>query len=167
MALVAGCGPERLSSLPVQAPVRQVTATPTGAAVASPSGTIVARPSGPPVTQPRRPAARPSRSPPGTSAAVEPTPVGSATPTCRGAIRHDVDLNRDEPVPDGWMCFQTGGVLRLQGIGPGLVTADPVELVDLNHAADVQDIAFLHPGTVTVTITRGERTDVITVVVNA
>ncbi|MCW6003384.1 hypothetical protein K1W54_02130 [Micromonospora sp. CPCC 205371] len=136
-------------------------------AVASPSGTIVASPSGPAVARPGRPPVPPDRSTQGATAAVEPTPAGSVTPTCRGAVRHDVDVSGDEPVPDRWMCFQTGGVLRLRGIGPGLVTADPRELVDMNYEAAVQDIAFLHPGTVTVTITRGERIDVITVVVNA
>jgi hypothetical protein len=162
MVLVAGCAPERLSSLPVQAPAGQVTATP----VASPSGTIAASPTGPAIVPPGRPAAPPGRSPPVTTPTAEPTQAGSATPTCRGAVRHEVDLSNNERL-DTWMCFQTGGVLRLRGIGPGLVTADPPEpFVDLNYAAAVQDIAFLRPGTVTLTITRDERIDTITVVVN-
>ncbi|MEH1125354.1 hypothetical protein [Micromonospora sp. CPCC 206061] len=165
--MVAGCGPERLSSLPVQAPVGQVTATPGGTPVASSSGTAVTSPSGPAVARPGRPPAPPRRSPPVTTGTAEPTQGGSATPTCRGAVRHDVDLSSNEVGPDRWMCFHTGGVLRLQGIGPGLVKAEPPELVDVNYAAAVHDIAFLHPGTVTVTITRDERIDEITVVVRA
>lgn len=99
-----------------------------------------------------------------TTPTVEPTPAGSATPTCQDGVR-DVDLNENERL-DTWMCFQTGGVLRLRGIGPGSVTADPPELVDLNgYAAAVQDIAFVRPGTVMLTITRDERVDEITVVV--
>lgn len=125
-----------------------------------------ASPSGPASTRPVRPAAPPGRSPPATTPTVEPTPAGSATPTCRGAVRHEVDLSNNERL-DTWMCFQTGGVLRLRGIGPGLVTADPRDLVDMNYEAAVQDIAFVRPGTVTLTITRDERVDTITVVVNA
>jgi hypothetical protein len=166
MVLVAGCGPERLSSLPVHSPVRPVNAAPSGAAVASPSGSAVASPGGPATVRPGRPPAPPGHSSPAATATAEPTQDGSATPTCRGADRHDVDLSENERL-DTWMCFQTGGVLRLQGIGPGLVTADPRELVDMNYEAAVQDIAFLRPGTVTVTITRDERIDEITVVVKA
>jgi hypothetical protein len=63
------------------------------------------------------------------------------------------------------MCFHTGGVLRLQGIGPGLVTATPTALVSQNYEAGVVDLRFIEDGTVTVTIPQDEKTYTIKVVV--
>ncbi len=85
--------------------------------------------------------------------------------TCFGAERHDLDLNTTELALVKSMCFGTGGVLRLQGIGPGLVTSAPEELVSESYAGGVVDIRFVRAGTVTVTIPKEEQTYTITVVV--
>src|SRR5688572_11719355 len=103
---MAGCGPERLSSLPVQAPDREVAATASLAAIAPPSSEAAVPPArgGAPPPPPRPP------DPP----VVESTPPPSPTSSCWDAYR--VDLTGDEldlPTPS---CFQPGGVLRLEGV---------------------------------------------------
>jgi len=85
--------------------------------------------------------------------------------TCYGAVRHDLDLRNTVLDLVKSMCFHTGGVLRLQGIGPGLVTATPGSLVSSSYEAGVVDLRFVRPGTVTVTIPQDEQTYTITVVV--
>jgi hypothetical protein len=100
---------------------------------------------------------------------VEPAPAKPATSkpasTCYGAVRHDLDLRNTVLDLVKSMCFHTGGVLRLQGIGPGLVTATPGSLVSSSYEAGVVDLRFIRPGTVTVTIPQDEQTYTITVVV--
>jgi hypothetical protein len=87
------------------------------------------------------------------------------TGTCYGAVRHDLDLRNTVLDLVKSMCFHTGGVLRLQGIGPGLVTATPRSLVSSSYEGGVVDLRFIGPGTVTVTIPQDEQTYTITVVV--
>jgi hypothetical protein len=63
------------------------------------------------------------------------------------------------------MCFRNGGILRLQGIGPGLVTAAPANLVSQSYEGGVVDLRFIRPGTVNVSIPQDEQTYTIAVVV--
>ena len=65
------------------------------------------------------------------------------------------------------MCFRAGGVLRLRGIGPGLVTAAPEGLTASGYEAGVVSLRFLRPGTVTVTVPQDDGPHTITVVVIA
>ena len=156
---LAACAGEPLRPIPVQA------------ADAEPSATTD-RPSGRPSTS-----ASPAHAPP---PAVEPTttrrpvrkqPVRTSTRTadptasCYGAIRYDVDLQNTELALMESLCFRAGAVLRLQGIGPGLVTSSPASLRSQSYEGGVVDIRFLRPGTVTVTIPQEEQTYTITVVV--
>ena len=98
-----------------------------------------------------------------------PTPTAPAstepTSSCFGAVRHDLDLNSTELALVKSMCFHTGGVLRLQGIGPGLVKSEPESLVSQSYEGGVVDIRFVRAGTVTVTIPMEQQTYTITVVV--
>ena len=186
LALIAtvpltACGDPSVSPRPTEAATagRLPGTTPPGATVrALPSVSAIA---GRPV--PRRPVptrtAAPVRTGPRTAAPVAPAaPAAPAAPTsapgsasaepadaCYGAVRHDLDLRTTVLELVTSMCFHAGGVLRLQGIGPGLVTATPESLVAQNYEAGVVDLRFLRPGTVTVTIPQDERTDTITVVV--
>jgi hypothetical protein len=159
LAPLAACAGEPLNPIPAQA------------ASAEPAATTD-RPSGRPSTS-----ASPAHSPPGT---VEPTtarqpvrkpPVRTTTTeskppsSCHGAIRYDLDLQNTELALIESMCFRAGAVLRLQGIGPGLVTSSPASLRSQSYEAGVVDIRFLRPGTVTVTIPQEEQTYTITVVV--
>jgi hypothetical protein len=116
-------------------------------------------------------ARRPTRPVPARSRSRTPGPAPSppasttSTSTCFGAVRHDLDLNTTELALIKSMCFHTGGVLRLQGIGPGLVTSAPESLVSQSYEAAVVDIRFVRAGTVTVTIPMEQQTYTITVVV--
>jgi len=95
-----------------------------------------------------------------------PTPTSTKpTGSCYGAVRHDLDLHNTVLDLVTSMCFHTGGVLRLQGIGPGLVTAAPASLVSRSYEAGVVDLRFVRPGTVTVGIPQDGQTYTITVVV--
>jgi serine/threonine protein kinase len=100
---------------------------------------------------------------------TEPTPTATASSTpespCFGSVRHvlivpDIDFERLTP-----LCFAAGGVLRLQNIEPGLVTADPDSLVSSSYEAGGVDLYLLRPGTVTVTVPRDGVDNTITVVI--
>ena len=114
--------------------------------------------------QPTRPVPTRTRSRTPGPAPSPPVSTGP-TSTCLGAVRYDLDLNTTELALVKSMCFHTGGVLRLQGIGPGLVTSEPAALVSQSYAGGVVDIRFVRAGTVTVTIPREDQTYTITVVV--
>lgn len=80
-------------------------------------------------------------------------------------MRYDLPLAETELELLRSLCFATGAVLRIQGIGPGLVTVDRPELVSQHYEAAVVDIRFVRPGTVDVTIPQQDREHIITVVV--
>ena len=149
--LAACAGEAVVAPLPIE-PAQTTTPATTGPAVpASPAAT--AGPSSrPPRTRPRTPAPPPS---------PEPTRESS----CYGPIRYDLKIAETEFGLLKSLCFAAGARLRLQGIGPGLVTVDPESLVSQSYEAGVVDILFLRPGTVEVTIPHDDRTDTITVVV--
>jgi hypothetical protein len=152
LALIAtvpmtACTADPVSPLPVQA----AEADPT-AATKPPAAT-------PTASSPRRVTTSPARAHPTRTRTTRPTS------SCFGAVRHDVDLRNTVLDLIRSMCFRTGGVLRLQGIGPGLVTATPESLVAQSYEGGVVDLRFVRPGTVTVTIPQDEKTYTITVVV--
>lgn len=163
---VAGCGgADAVSPLPVQPPgptrsTPATTAIPTISATAAPTGSpfrpppTSARPAAPPPA-PTRTRGTPRTTPPPTD----------ATPACQGAVRYDLPLAETEIELLTSLCFATGAVLRIQGIGPGLVTVDRPELVSQQYEAGVVDIRFVRPGTVAVTIPKDGREHTITVVV--
>ncbi|MEU4222501.1 hypothetical protein [Actinoplanes sp. NPDC026623] len=80
-------------------------------------------------------------------------------------MRYSLDLQSTEIELIRSMCFHIGGTLRLQGIGPGLVTATPERLVSQSYEAGVVDVRFVRAGTVTVTVPQEEQTYEIMVVV--
>lgn len=64
------------------------------------------------------------------------------------------------------LCIAAGGVLRLNGTGPGTVRIDREDLAGQQYEAGVVDVRFLRSGTVVVSVEVGEDdTDTITVVV--
>jgi hypothetical protein len=155
---VAACGADAVSPLPVQPP-GPTPSTPTPSAISA-IPTPTASPSRPPPTSGRPPAPRTTRGTPRTT-----PPSTAATPACRGAVRYDLPLAETEIELLRSLCFATGAVLRIQGIGPGLVTVDRPELVSQQYEAGVVDIRFVRPGTVAVTIPKEGREHTITVVV--
>jgi hypothetical protein len=158
-APLAACRADSVSPLPVEVAdtVRPATAT----ANPTPSGTPKAPPTG---VSPPHTARPPTGTRPTKTKTVKPTHT-KPTSSCLGAVRYDLDLHNTVLDLIKSMCFHTGGVLRLQGIGPGLVTATPESLVSQNYEGGVVDLRFIRPGTVTVTIPQDERTYTITVVV--
>jgi hypothetical protein len=64
------------------------------------------------------------------------------------------------------LCIAAGGVLRLNGTGPGTVRVDREDLAGQHYEAGVVDVRFLRPGTVVVTVElNADDTDTVTVVV--
>ncbi|WP_433651728.1 hypothetical protein ACQP2C_04070 [Micromonospora zamorensis] len=157
---VAACGADAVAPLPVQ-PAAESRPSPTPSAIPAPT----ASPSRPPPTSGRPIAAPPA---PTTARSTPHRPAATSTgPTtsCQGAVRYDLPLAETELELLRSLCFATGAVLRIQGIGPGLVTVDRPELVSQHYEAGVVDIRFVRPGTVDVTIPQQEREHIITVVV--
>jgi hypothetical protein len=147
----AACGSEPVSPLPVQVGTATPgqTASP-AAAQSTPPANAPPQRKNPPVVQ------RPKAS--------TPSPTGP-TSSCKGAILYPVDLRNTELALLKSMCFATGAVLRLQGIGPGLVTVTPASLVSQSYEGGVVDIRLVRRGTATVNIPQDGQTYTITVVI--
>jgi hypothetical protein len=156
-APLAACATDPVAPLPAEA------AQPAASATADPSLTA----------SPRASASQRSTLPRGTAPpAVHTTKPTSTKPTstkppgtCLGAVRYDLDVQNTVLDLVRSMCFHTGGVLRLKGIGPGMVTSQPTSVVSQSYEAGVVDLRFIRPGTATVTIPQNEQTHTITVVV--
>ncbi|MEU4643921.1 hypothetical protein [Micromonospora sp. NPDC023814] len=167
---VAGCGRQGapVSPLPVQPPA-VATSQSVGPASASPSSAFPPAPSAPGPSAVVPPTRRPPPAPPPTTAAGR-TPTATSSPgglpgTCHGAVRYDLVLAETELALLTSLCFATGGVLRIIGIGPGEVTVDREDLVSRSYEAGVVDVRFVRPGTVAVRIPQGGTTHTVTVVV--
>ncbi|MFV2112988.1 hypothetical protein ACFHW0_11720 [Micromonospora sp. LOL_025] len=169
---VAGCGggDAPVSPLPVQATASRSPGPTSPSPSALPSSALPpssSTPGRPPAVVP--PARRPPPAAPPTTAAGR-TPTATRSPsgppgTCFGAVRHDVVLAETELALLPSLCFATGGMLRIIGIGPGEVTVDREDLVSRSYEAGVVDIRFVRPGTVDVLIPQGGTTHTVTVVV--
>ncbi|WP_433318324.1 hypothetical protein [Micromonospora chersina] len=161
LAVLAGppaCADRPVSPLPVRPP------TPAASTLGAAAPPITAVPGTSTGTRPSR---GPVPSPPPRSRPVRP-PASASTPlpsACLGAVRYDLVLAETELALLKSLCFATGGVLRIRGIGPGLVTVDRADLVSRSYEAGVVDIRFVRTGTVVVTIPQDGRTYPITVVV--
>jgi hypothetical protein len=162
---LSACGSPSVSPRPVQAAENEPAATASRSPAVSPSTsarTTTSTPDGDRLKPARTKAAEPTR----TRTTTRPAPASTEpTGTCYGAVRREIDLQNTELALIRSMCFHTGGVLRLQKIGPGLVTATPESLVSQSYEAAVVDVRFVRAGTVTVTIPMDEQTHTITVVV--
>ncbi|MFG1660282.1 hypothetical protein ACGFIY_27445 [Micromonospora chersina] len=161
LAVLAGtpaCADRPVSPLPVRPPA---PAASTVGAAPPPTTTVPGTSTG------TRPSRSPAPSPPTRSRTVRPRASAStALPSaCLGAVRYDLVLAETELALLKSLCFATGGVLRIRGIGPGLVTVDRADLVSRSYEAGVVDIRFVRAGTVVVTIPQDGRTYPITVVV--
>ncbi|MFI7284863.1 hypothetical protein ACIBOV_31870 [Micromonospora chersina] len=156
LAGTSACADRPVSPLPVRPPA---PAASTVGAAASP--TTAAAPETSTGTRPSRTPA-PTRSRTVRPPALTSTALPSA---CLGAVRYDLVLAETELALLKSLCFATGGVLRIRGIGPGQVTVDRADLVSRSYEAGVVDIRFVRAGTVVVTIPQDGRTYPITVVV--
>ena len=165
MALAADSAASRtpsvaLAPIPTTAAPSPAGPTPGRAAPSTPTTSIAVPPAEPnPGTGPGPVATS------GGSATPTATPTATSTsgPTCIGPEGYDVDLRTTELESLGPLCSAVGGVLRLQGSGPGLVTVEPQSLASTQYDADVVDVHFLRPGTATVTIPKDQRVHTVTV----
>ncbi|WP_432050783.1 hypothetical protein [Verrucosispora sp. NA02020] len=163
LLITAGCADRPVAPLPVVPPTT---------APSSPAAPTTGAPplAGPTTTDPRPPSVRATRSPSPpapvpTTRRSTPRPPSPTTPdACLGAVRYDLVLADVGPMPTS-LCLATGGVLRIQGIGPGQVTVDRTDLADSHYEAGVVDVRFLRSGTVDVTIPHEGTVHVVTVVV--
>ena len=159
LASVAACGQQTpVAPLPVRPPTPAATpSTPAAPAPSAPPGpaTLAATPRPPAPVGPTPTRGRGTRSP-------SPSPRSSA---CLGPVRYDLVLAETEVALLKSLCLAAGGVLRIQGIGPGEVTVDREDLVSRSYEAGVQDIRFLRAGTVRVTIPQGGEAHPVAVVV--
>jgi hypothetical protein len=166
-APLAGCGGDRpVSPLPVRPPVPVASsADPSPSASAASATPTPPGPSAPPAAPPTsRPAPRPA--PTTRTPAAPPAPSPSGLPAaCQGAVRYELVLAETELALLPSLCFATGAVLVIRGIGPGEVTVDREDLVSRGYEAGVVDIRFVRPGTVAVLIPQGGATHTVTVVV--
>ncbi|WP_307821447.1 hypothetical protein [Micromonospora humidisoli] len=147
-------------------PVRPPTATPATTTDAPATGAAPTRSDPAPGTvaaTPSRPAPPPST--PGRTPRTRPPSASPRPSACLGPVRYDLVLADTELALVTSLCLGVGGVLRLQGIGPGEVTVDQEDLVDQNYEAGVVDLRFLRAGTVVVTIPYEGTTYLVTVVV--
>ena len=162
---ITGCGPAPVSPLATRATNRP------GVAVAD----IPAVTAAPSVTKSPARAAAPRNPPPRpntttiiqTTSVRPPTSVPTSAGPCRGVEQYELDLRNNELALIRPMCFRVGSVLRLQGIGPGLVTAEPDTVASQFYEAGVVDIHLIRPGTATVTIPQNDQVHTITVVVRS
>ncbi|MER7460121.1 hypothetical protein [Micromonospora sp. NPDC126480] len=149
-----------VAPLPVRAPVPTTPAVPAPVTTPPPSTATTPATVAPTV---RVPAAAPT-SPRPTRGTPSPSP--SRPPdACLGPVRYDVVLAETELALLRSLCFATGGVLRLIGIGPGEVSVDREDLVSGSYEAGVVDIRFVRAGTVVVTIPQNGTDHRVTVVV--
>jgi len=152
---LTACGDPSVSPRPAEVAENEAIAAPNPTPDTTPSASGRAGKAEPGVAR------QPARLRPNSPKPTATKPTG----TCYGAVRHDLDLRNTVLDLVKSMCFHAGGILRLQGIGPGLVTATPESLVSRSYEAGVVDLRFVRPGTVTVTIPQDEHTYTITVVV--
>jgi hypothetical protein len=143
LASVAACGAEPVSPLPIEQLGSSAPAT-------SPAPT--------PTTHVPRPRV------------TAPSPSGSASPdvirspACLGAVVYTLVAETELALVRS-ICLAVGGILRVEGTGPGTVSADPADKVSQFYEAGIVEVRFLSPGTITVSIDRDEQTYTIAVVV--
>src|SRR5262245_19733554 len=133
-AATTACGPVEVSPI---AGTSTVTASPTTVDASPTTSTIASSPT------PARTTAAPPE-PAATSAAP------SHSGTCVGStfIIDGAD-SADSPRS---VCFTAGGVLRIENVYPGDVSADPSDRVSCQWEAGIAQCRFLRAGTVTVRI---------------
>jgi hypothetical protein len=143
LAPVAACGAEPVSPLPIE-----------------PLGTSA--PATSPATSPTPYVPSPSATVRGPTGAASPDVFRS--PACLGSVVYTLVAESELALVKS-ICLAVGGILRVEGTGPGTVSADPADKVSQFYEAGIVEVRFLSPGTITVTIDRDQQTFTIAVVV--
>jgi hypothetical protein len=163
----AACGSESVSPLPTEPSGQPLAASSSQSPASTSSQPPSATPSAstPRANPPTSWGSPPLPTPTKTRSRPPTNPASSGPPSsCMGAIQYDLDLRNTAPLPTS-LCFATGAVLRIQGVGPDEISVEPTNLVSGDWEAGVEDIRFTSPGTVTVTVPQDTETHTITVVV--
>lgn len=87
-------------------------------------------------------------------------------PTCEGAVLRTVQV-RTLPSTPLRLCITVGGVLRMQGSGPGTMTATPRSRVDCFYAGGVHQCRLLRTGPLRLTFSEGQTRRVFVTVARA
>ncbi len=134
LAAVAACGAEPVSPLPIEAlgPSAPATSPATSPTTQVPSPRVTTR--GPTAS-----------------------PDVIRSPACLGAVVYTLEAEEELALIKS-ICLAVGGILRVEGTGPGTVSADPPDKVSQFYEAGIVEVRFLSPGTITVTIDRDEQT---------
>jgi hypothetical protein len=94
---------------------------------------------------------------------VPPGPTSTSS-TCLGTIVHRIDAADTGP-PWKPLCITVGGVLRFENLGPDNLTVTPRDNVDCWYEGGVFECRLVKTGTVRFTVTRGDKSRVLTVVI--
>jgi len=122
----------------------------------------------PPVTGQAPVTATPSTATPSTAtpSRTSPSATHSATgpPACMGAVIYKVDASiarsLERPV-----CIAVGGVVRVEKLGPGTLSASPSNRVSCWYEAGIHECRLIRTGTVTIHISRVPKVGPLTVLV--
>jgi hypothetical protein len=109
--------------------------------------------------------------PPASTAPVKPVQVTapgatSTSPQCLGAIVHRINAADTGP-PWKPLCISVGGVLRFENLGPGNLRAIGQSKAECWYEAGVHECRLVQTGTVRFTVTQGEKSRSLAVVVKA
>lgn len=92
-------------------------------------------------------------------------PATSRQPSaCLGAVVYTLAADEELALVRS-LCLAVGAILRVEGTGPGTVSAAPRDKVSCWYEAGVVECRFLSPGSVTISIEHNEQTFPIQVVV--
>jgi hypothetical protein len=110
-----------------------------------------------------------SPTPAASTAPVKPVHVAppgptSTSPKCLGTIVHRINAADTGP-PWKPVCITVGGVLRFENLGPDALTMTARDKVDCRYEAGVFECRLVHTGTVRFTVSRGEKSRSLTVVI--
>jgi hypothetical protein len=157
------CGQPPVSPLPIQTP--QAMAASTVTVSTTPPSVLPTTPA-PQVTLGRRikePISRPTRTSPSTTPSTSPSP--SHPPSCLGAVQYELDAAAPESAMTRSLCFSVGAQLVIRNAGPGVVEAEPGDLMTQRYEAGTVVLTFIATGTVTVAINRDQAPYTIAVVI--
>jgi hypothetical protein len=105
--------------------------------------------------------------PAATTAPVKPVHVPGAQstgPKCLGTVVHRINAADTGP-PWRPLCITVGGVLRFENLGPDSLTMTAPGKVDCGYAAGTFECRLVQTGTVRFTVTRGENSRSLNVVI--
>jgi len=151
--LIGACG---------SGPVQPVSGQSGGAPSIAASGSVSTPQAAPGTTSPTRRPTSPTRRP--TSPTKRPQSP-KPTSACLGAVTYTISGDPSDQYPKS-LCMKIGGVLRIEHVAPGTVSADPAGSASLEYEAGITSCRFVRTGTVTIQVAldSGNRSTTVVVV---